>query len=119
MGWSQIGVDRTVVHQYLTKVETRPSRGASVGYSDTDETISQFTETRTETDMDSLYYDYDNQCWIADGRIESCNHPKTMNCKCYGKLHAGEAATIEAIQRASCNEQAAAWDARCEMGNED
>ena len=52
---------------------------------------------------ESYYYDYDNQCWIVDGKVEACAHPKTMNCKCYGKLHAGETAT---------NEQIAAWEGR-------
>jgi hypothetical protein len=50
---------------------------------------------RQETDiMESTHYDYVNQCWIVNGRIESCNHPETMNCKCYGKLHAGETASV-------------------------
>ena len=53
--------------------------------------------------MESTHYDYVNQCWIVNGRIESCNHPETMNCKCYGKRHAGEIAT---------NEQIAAWEDR-------
>jgi len=53
----------------------------------------------------SYYYDYDHQCWVVDGKVESCAHPMTMNCKCYGKLHAGETAT---------NEQIAAWEDRRE-----
>jgi hypothetical protein len=49
------------------------------------------------------YYDYDNQCWIVSDTIESCSHPATMNCQCYGRLHAGEPATAE---------QAKNWDDR-------
>jgi hypothetical protein len=41
---------------------------------------------------DSPYYDYDRQCWVVDGVVERCNHPANMNCKCYGKRHAGEIA---------------------------
>jgi hypothetical protein len=45
----------------------------------------QFKGEETMTD-----YDYENQCWIVDGIIQSCEHPESMNCQCYGKLHAGE-----------------------------
>lgn len=42
------------------------------------------------------HYDYANQAWIGtDDRYLSCNHPLSMNCKCYGRLHAGELARIE------------------------
>lgn len=38
-------------------------------------------------------FDYTNQAWIgADGRYLSCNHPPQMDCKCFGKIHAGELA---------------------------
>jgi hypothetical protein len=37
-------------------------------------------------------YDYDKQCWIVDGLYTSCNHPDSMNCNCYGRLHQGEKA---------------------------
>ncbi len=39
-----------------------------------------------------MYYDYKNQAWVVDGRYESCAHPPSMNCRCYGRLHAGEIA---------------------------
>jgi hypothetical protein len=38
-------------------------------------------------------FDYDRQAWVVDGRYQTCAHPTTMQCQCYGKLHAGEATT--------------------------
>lgn len=35
-------------------------------------------------------YDYENQAWTVNWHYMACNHPATMNCKCFGKLHAGE-----------------------------
>lgn len=35
-------------------------------------------------------YDYNNQAWVQKGKYISCNHPNSMNCNCYGKMHAGE-----------------------------
>jgi len=45
--------------------------------------------------MEETYYDYENQCWIVDGKVDACNHPAAMNCKCYGKIHAGETTTAK------------------------
>ena len=42
--------------------------------------------------MNDVRYDYNNQAWIVDGRYERCGHPETMDCGCYGRLHAGELA---------------------------
>ena len=39
-----------------------------------------------------VQYDYDVQAWIADGRYQSCAHPASMRCQCYGRLHEGEKA---------------------------
>jgi hypothetical protein len=39
-------------------------------------------------------YDYTNQAWVMDGKYVACGHPDDMNCKCYGKVHEGEPATI-------------------------
>jgi hypothetical protein len=36
-------------------------------------------------------YDYQNQAWLVDGLYVTCGH--AFGCKCYGKLHAGEAAS--------------------------
>ncbi len=35
-------------------------------------------------------YDYVHQAWIINGVYEACGHPESMECDCYGKLHAGE-----------------------------
>ncbi len=35
-------------------------------------------------------YDYENQAWTVDGKYVRCEHPESVNCKCYGKLHEGE-----------------------------
>jgi len=44
-------------------------------------------------------YDYENQAWIENGRYVACAHPASLNCRCYGKLHAGEIAVEKAIER--------------------
>jgi hypothetical protein len=35
-------------------------------------------------------YDYDRQAWVKDGRYVQCGHPSSMDCRCYGRVHAGE-----------------------------
>lgn len=42
---------------------------------------TQVTETK---------YDYTNQAWVIDGLYQPCNHPETMDCQCFGRVHAGE-----------------------------
>lgn len=42
------------------------------------------------TPLEDLRYDYENQAWIRDGRYQRCAHPESMDCQCYGKIHAGE-----------------------------
>lgn len=37
-------------------------------------------------------FSYEHQCWIEDFVIQRCGHPETMDCRCFGKLHAGEQA---------------------------
>jgi hypothetical protein len=38
-----------------------------------------------------LYYDYTRQCWVVDGRVGPCHHPKHMKPTCcYSGEHAGE-----------------------------
>ena len=39
---------------------------------------------------DEALYDYTNQCWVKGGVVLNCGHPKTMDCQCYGRVHAGE-----------------------------
>ncbi len=52
---------------------------------------------KTSLNLARLYqrqvqYDYTNQAWLVDGRYISCQHPASMGCDCFGKLHAGEPA---------------------------
>ena len=35
-------------------------------------------------------YDYDKQAWVFDGVYVRCGHPEDMQCRCYGRKHAGE-----------------------------
>lgn len=42
--------------------------------------------------MIPTYYDYYNQAWVVDGKYAACGHPESLDCNCYGKLHAGETA---------------------------
>lgn len=35
-------------------------------------------------------FDYDRQAWALGGRYIRCGHPESMNCDCYGRIHAGE-----------------------------
>lgn len=43
-------------------------------------------------DLGAIEYDYKNQAWVLGGVYQSCNHPKEMQCNCYGKQHQGETA---------------------------
>jgi len=54
------------------------------------------------------YYDYENQAFVKDGKYVRCGHPENMNCKCYGRLHAGETAVyrIETIDKEAEAERA-------------
>ena len=45
-------------------------------------------------DKQKYSYDYENQVWIRDGKYQDCNHPKGMDCNCFGRIHAGEQAVI-------------------------
>ena len=42
----------------------------------------------------SIQYDYVNQAWVENGRYVDCNHPKSMKCGCYGRVHKGEVAPV-------------------------
>lgn len=63
------------------------------------------------------HFDYTHQVWIgADGRYLSCAHPDSMNCKCFGKLHAGELALsatyvcpAETRPHTNCNGSSTCW----------
>ena len=39
-----------------------------------------------------ISFDYTRQAWVVDGRYMRCGHHESMNCACYGKVHAGELA---------------------------
>jgi hypothetical protein len=47
-------------------------------------------KTRDQANASVERYDYENQAWTVDWHYMACNHPNSMNCECYGKLHAGE-----------------------------
>ena len=47
----------------------------------------------TTTKARDVRYDYNQQAWVVDGAYVRCGHPKAMPCACYGRAHAGEAAT--------------------------
>lgn len=45
-----------------------------------------------------LYFDYDHQAWVRNGRYIRCGHSAEYNCQCYGRLHAGERAPDSASE---------------------
>lgn len=46
------------------------------------------------------FFDYENQAWVIGGVYQRCGHPETMDCGCFGKLHAGQRAPWQAVERA-------------------
>lgn len=42
-----------------------------------------------------MLYDYVNRAWLIDGVYADCDHPETLDCGCYGRLHKGEAYVYE------------------------
>ena len=44
-------------------------------------------------------YDYDNQAWVINGVYLKCGHAASRNCKCYGRLHEGEASQIKEVNQ--------------------
>lgn len=59
---------------------------------------------------DGPRYDYDRQAWIVDGRYVRCGHPEAMDCRCYGRLHAGEVAPAQQAVITDAD-QTAKWSA--------
>lgn len=49
--------------------------------------------------ISDLFFDYENQAWVLGGKYERCGHPESFNCRCYGKLHAGEQPNDDIISR--------------------
>ena len=41
-------------------------------------------------------YDYTRQAWVQRGRYVECGHEG--DCRCYGKLHAGEQAIVHTTE---------------------
>ena len=56
--------------------------------------------------MSDVRFDYDVQAWVMDGYYVRCGHAGDA-CRCYGRLHEGEAAP-KASGRASAEEWRAA-----------
>lgn len=50
----------------------------------------------SEQNTPVIGYDYNNQAWVVDGRYKCCGHPDSMNCRCYGRIHAGEPVAADA-----------------------
>ena len=44
-----------------------------------------------EYNADRVWYDYDRQAWVHNGRYVRCGHPEARQCGCYGREHEGEA----------------------------
>ena len=44
-------------------------------------------------------FDYTNQAWTVCGKYIRCGHPETMDCRCYGKTHSGEAADMARVSK--------------------
>jgi hypothetical protein len=36
-----------------------------------------------------IYFDYDLQCWVKNGKVEKCGHRPEHNCGCIGWNCAG------------------------------
>lgn len=43
-------------------------------------------------------YDYDKQTWVKAGKYVRCGHPESMDCGCYGRIHAGEATQPKEVE---------------------
>lgn len=41
-----------------------------------------------------VWFDYENQAWVIDGRYVRCGHLEGMDCECYGRAHQGERAPV-------------------------
>lgn len=49
--------------------------------------------------MNETLYDYERQAWIVNGAYSDCNHPRSMPCYCYGRMHDREAVDPERLNR--------------------
>ena len=57
--------------------------------------------TITTITVTGSHFDYTNQAWTVDGVYVRCGHPESMDCRCYGKAHAGQPAPIENLPTAT------------------
>lgn len=49
-------------------------------------------------------YDYINQAWIVNGKYVRCGHSPSVECNCYGRIHAGQPSKCRpATQHAAAN----------------
>jgi hypothetical protein len=89
---------RRILHSrlLLSRDRSRPRSAASLSRHDAPRphrTSTSTTRNRQKSSMNqSIKFDYENQAWIVNGRYVRCNHPPSMNCNCYGKLHHRELA---------------------------
>jgi hypothetical protein len=102
--YQKSGNDHNAAHLRITADLLREAEVALERVRTADNVMYSTETLRERAIRHTDYYDYDNQCWVVEGKIQDCAHLETMNCKCYGRLHAGETATIPT------SEQAAAWD---------
>lgn len=44
-------------------------------------------------------YDYVNQAWVINGKYMPCSHPADINCRCFGRQHAGKVCLTDGVTR--------------------
>lgn len=42
----------------------------------------------------NTHFDYERQAWVVDGHYVQCGHSPETDCRCFGRLHEGEAEII-------------------------
>ena len=57
---------------------------------DIERDVEQNFRERERPTGNALYFDYEKQVWVRDGRYVRCGH--LTPCRCYGRLHEGELA---------------------------
>ena len=54
-------------------------------------TLCPIAQAQRTARTPALWYDYEVQCWVRDGKYLPCAHASGA-CHCYGRTHAGEPA---------------------------
>ena len=54
-------------------------------------------DAHTRAHPNELRFDYDVQCWVESGVYLDCDHPAAIDCRCHGRLHAGEVARLPEV----------------------